>query len=90
MKIINLPTMLKLGAILSEYATPEEMSNMSPMKFSFHIFSRISPENINYIIEALEIKKSENDLETMLECTNQILKNGGVELLMAYKELGFG
>ena len=92
-KVLNFPNAMRLAQILGKYIDTESIKDMTVLDFSLDIFSQM---DVDDIIKLSQLLLSNGDLEKMqpdeviTSCTNIMIQNGIIELLGAYKQIGFG
>ena len=92
-KVLNFPDAMKLAQILGKYIDTESIRDMTVLDFSLDIFSQM---DVDDIIKLSQLLLADGDLEKMqpdeviTSCTNIMIQNGIVEMLGAYKQIGFG
>ena len=92
-KVLNFTDAMKLAQILGKYIDTESIKDMTVLDFSLDVFSQM---DVDDIIKLSQLLLSDGDLEKMqpneviASCTDIMIQNGIIELLGAYKQIGFG
>ena len=100
-KVLNFTDAMKLAQILGKYIDTESIKDMTVEEFASDLFSKLevdvfSQMDVDDIIKLSQLLLSDGDLEKMqpneviASCTDIMIQNGIIELLGAYKQIGFG
>ena len=89
-KILNLEDGMSLAQIISKYFDTESIKEMTGEEFAFELFSKAIEEDvIKLLILFGGIKEGQNRDFIISECIKWMIKNNFLDLLEAYKKLGF-
>jgi len=92
-KVLNFPDAMKLAQILGKYIDTESIKDMTVLDFSLDVFSQMDVDDIIKLSQLLladgNLEKMQPD-EVIASCTDIMIQNGIIEMLGAYKQIGFG
>jgi hypothetical protein len=84
---------MKLAQILGKYIDTESIKDMMVLDFSLDVFSQMDVDDIIKLSQLLlpdgDLEKMQPD-EIIASCTDVMIQNGIIEMLGAYKQIGFG
>lgn len=90
-KLLNFPDAMRLAQIVTKYIDTVSIQEMTGEEFAYELFSKMSEDEIIEISKLLrvDIKEVEPNL-VIVSCVEVMIKNHLLDLLVTYKQLGFG
>jgi hypothetical protein len=89
-KILNFPDAMRLAQIVSKYLDTESIKKMTGEEFAYDLFSLMDTDEIMYIASLFSLENSIDPEELILSCVKNMIENNILDLLVAYKQIGFG
>lgn len=80
---------MKLASIISKYIDTESIGDMTGTDFAYELFSKMEADEINQVDSILLGETELEPNELILGCMEAMIKNNLLDLLTAYKQLGF-